>query len=130
MCNKVDNSCREEKLGCEGCFYKEKGIIDKILNTDFLEDMCSEETANEYKKFIKEELKEIKQKAFEDGQESIVKRYISKDKIIEKLKKDIKSINEKLHSEEHINLYRTYRLKGMKTKCKELLKFLESEENK
>ena len=81
MCNKTDNSCREEKLGCKGCFYKEKGLIDIILNTDFLEDMCSEETANEYKKAIKEELKEIKQKAFEDGQESVVKRYISKDKL-------------------------------------------------
>ena len=42
--------------------------------------------------------------------------------------KDIKSINEKLYSKEYINLYRTYRLKGMKTKCKELLEFLESEE--
>lgn len=22
MCNKVDNDCREEKMGCEGCAYK------------------------------------------------------------------------------------------------------------
>lgn len=46
--------------------------------------------------------------------------FIEKSKIEEKLKKDIKSINEKLYSKEYINLYRTYRLKGMKTKCQEL----------
>ena len=22
MCNKVDNNCREEKRGCQGCYYK------------------------------------------------------------------------------------------------------------
>ena len=42
-----------------------------------------------------------------------------------KLEYDISKINEKLLSEEYINDYRIARLKGMKTKCKELLKLLE-----
>lgn len=28
-CNKVDNSCREEKLGCENCAYNENGTVIK-----------------------------------------------------------------------------------------------------
>ena len=24
MCNKVDNSCRDEKMGCEGCKYNKE----------------------------------------------------------------------------------------------------------
>ena len=24
MCNKVDNNCRQEKLGCQGCYYRRK----------------------------------------------------------------------------------------------------------
>ena len=28
MCNKVDNNCREEKRGCEGCYYNE--LINKF----------------------------------------------------------------------------------------------------
>ena len=43
MCNKADNSCRQEKLGCKGCYYRrlttkyrtirqliEKAIIDRV----------------------------------------------------------------------------------------------------
>lgn len=30
MCNKTDNSCREEKLGCKGCFYNKNDDIDDI----------------------------------------------------------------------------------------------------
>lgn len=26
MCNKSDNSCREEKLGCKGCYYYNRGF--------------------------------------------------------------------------------------------------------
>ena len=30
MCNKVDNSCREEKLSCNGCAYEDKtGMVIK-----------------------------------------------------------------------------------------------------
>lgn len=27
MCNKVDNNCREEKRGCEGCYYNKENCI-------------------------------------------------------------------------------------------------------
>lgn len=30
MCNKVDNNCREEKRGCEGCAYHKDNIIFEI----------------------------------------------------------------------------------------------------
>lgn len=30
MCNKADNSCRQEKLGCKGCFYNKNDDIDDI----------------------------------------------------------------------------------------------------
>lgn len=56
--------------------------------------------------------------------------YIRKDKLKNKLLNDIKSINEKLYNarNEHMNIFRYYRLKGIKTKAKELLNFIESEE--
>lgn len=46
-----------------------------------------------------------------------------------KLKYDIEQINKKLTSDEYINDYRVARLKGIRTKCKELLELLE-ERNK
>ena len=58
MCNKVDNNCREEKRGCEGCYYEKKlkynDLLNTLINTDFLESACSEETANEYKQAIEQ----------------------------------------------------------------------------
>lgn len=30
MCNKADNSCRQEKLGCKGCFYNKNDDVDDI----------------------------------------------------------------------------------------------------
>lgn len=41
-----------------------------------------------------------------------------------KLKYDINKINEKLLSDEYINNYRTARLKGIRTKCKEILNII------
>lgn len=102
MCNKADNSCRQEKLGCKGCLYenlKYNDLINTLINTDFLEGACSEETANEYKKAIKyllniiekqakeiEELKAIK--SMQDYRIQVIdeREFISKDKIKEKIK--------------------------------------------
>ena len=30
MCNKSDNSCREEKLGCKGCYYFYNELLNKF----------------------------------------------------------------------------------------------------
>lgn len=32
MCNKADNSCQQEKLGCKGCFYNKNDDIEFIKN--------------------------------------------------------------------------------------------------
>lgn len=45
-------------------------------------------------------------------------------KLEAKLKYDINKINEKLLSDEYINNYRTARLKGIRTKCKEILNII------
>ena len=47
-----------------------------------------------------------------------------KDDLDLKLKQDLKSINKKLH-EPGVCIYRYYRLKGMKTKTQEILKYLQ-----
>lgn len=31
MCNKADNSCRQEKLGCEGCYHDKLKFVDIVL---------------------------------------------------------------------------------------------------
>lgn len=31
MCNKTDNSCREEKRGCQGCYYNSRGFNHKYI---------------------------------------------------------------------------------------------------
>lgn len=45
-------------------------------------------------------------------------------KLEAKLKYDINKINEKLLSDEYINDYRKTRLKGIRTKCKEILNII------
>ena len=47
-----------------------------------------------------------------------------------KLEYDISKINEKISSEEYINDYRTARLKGIRTKCKEILELLQEGDHK
>lgn len=36
MCNKADNSCREEKLGCKGCYYNYNINCKELLNKYFI----------------------------------------------------------------------------------------------
>lgn len=31
MCNKVDNSCRDEKRGCQGCYYNSELRFNNII---------------------------------------------------------------------------------------------------
>lgn len=54
-------------------------------------------------------------------------------KAIANLEKSIKSIDEKIENqdfgENYINDYRKVRLKGIRTKCKEILKILKGENN-
>lgn len=54
MCTKADNSCREEKLGCQGCYFRrkstkyqtlraciEKAIIGRVTMVITTDDMSS-----------------------------------------------------------------------------------------
>lgn len=67
----------------------------------------------------KEKNKEYEKHILQDTSHSMITR------LEMKLKYDIEQINKKLTSDEYINEYRVARLKGMKTKCKELLELLE-----
>lgn len=58
MCNKVDNNCREEKRGCEGCYYngRRNGItyiillntIIKAIETDKKQTLFSTDSKNNF----------------------------------------------------------------------------------
>lgn len=43
MCNKVDNSCRDEKLTCEGCAYCEKSADDLLEKIGIVKEQETEE---------------------------------------------------------------------------------------
>lgn len=45
MCERADNSCREEKLGCEGCKFEKRKIIEIYL-TEGNEGECSIDVEN------------------------------------------------------------------------------------
>lgn len=116
-----------EKINGEWCLVRRKPMSEEEIIKN-IKEIIQWSDHNTYKIALqgildlynkeKEKNKLLEKQILEDSS------YAMLTKLEAKLKYDINKINEKLLSDEYINNYRTARLKGIRTKCKEILNII------